>query len=386
VEKLMIIGIPKEIKTLENRVSMTPGAVETLVRRGHTVVVESGAGRGSGLSDEQYATAGARLADAAEAWAADMVIKVKEPIAAEYQYLRKGLLLFTYLHLAADKPLTEVLLSSGTIGIAYETVQLPGGGLPLLLPMSEVAGRMAPQVGAHHLEKSQGGRGLLLGGVPGVPQASVVILGAGIVGTNAAKIAMGMGAQVTVLDVNHSRLQYLDDIYQGRIVTVSSNEPNIRKAVTYADLLIGAVLITGAKAPRLVTRDMIGTMKEGSVIVDVAVDQGGCVETIKATTHAEPTYLVDGVVHYGVANMPGAVPRTSTFALTNATLPYALEIADKGLVRALRGNASLRKGLNVYDGMIVQPNVARSQGKEWRDPFRDGDAGGEQTGGGAAER
>ena len=357
----MLIGIPKEIKTLENRVSMTPGAVETLVRRGHEVLVETGAGKGSGLSDEQYAAAGAKLTDAAGAWGADMVIKVKEPIAPEYQYLRKGLLLFTYLHLAADKPLTEELLKSGTIGIAYETVQLPGGGLPLLLPMSEVAGRMAPQVGSHHLEKSQGGRGLLLGGVPGVPQASVVILGAGIVGTNAAKIAMGMGAQVTVLDVNHSRLQYLDDIYQGRIVTVSSNEPNVRKAVTYADLLIGAVLITGAKAPRLVTRDMIGTMKEGSVIVDVAVDQGGCVETIKATTHAAPTYVVDGVVHYGVANMPGAVPRTSTYALCNQTLPYAMKLAQNG-VDALRQDRSLALGLNTYLGELTYGAVGEAFG------------------------
>jgi len=355
----MIIGIPKEIKTLENRVSMTPGAVETLVRRGHTVVVEQGAGMGSGLSDDEYSAAGAKLGSADEAWGAEMVIKVKEPIAKEYKYLRDDLLLFTYLHLAADRPLTDALMASKTTSIAYETVQLPDGSLPLLVPMSEVAGRMAPQVGAHHLEKSQGGRGLLLGGVPGVPQASVVIIGAGVVGANAAKIAVGMGAQVTVLDVNHSRLQYLDDIYQGRIVTVSSTEPNIRKAVTYADLLIGAVLVTGAKAPRLVTREMIPTMKEGSVIVDVAVDQGGCVETIKATTHAEPTYLVDGVVHYGVANMPGAVPRTSTYALCNQTLPYAIRLAAKG-VDALREDASLAKGLNVMGGKITFKGVSEA--------------------------
>jgi len=355
----MIIGIPKEIKTLENRVSMTPGAVETLVRRGHSVVVESSAGLGSGLSDEEYAAAGAKIGTVDEAWGADMVIKVKEPIAKEYKYLREDLLLFTYLHLAAERSLTEALLTSKTTGIAYETVQLPDGSLPLLLPMSEVAGRMAPQVGAHHLEKSQGGRGLLLGGVPGVPQASVVIIGAGVVGTNAAKIAIGMGAQVTVLDVNHARLQYLDDIYQGRIVTVSSTEPNIRKAVTYADLLIGAVLVTGAKAPRLVTREMIPTMKEGSVIVDVAVDQGGCVETIKATTHAEPTYLVDGVVHYGVANMPGAVPRTSTYALCNQTLPYAIRLAAKGM-DALREDASLAKGLNTLGGKLTYQAVGEA--------------------------
>ncbi len=355
----MIIGIPKEIKTLENRVSMTPGAVETLVRRGHSVVVEASAGLGSGLSDEEYAAAGAKIGTVDDAWGADMVIKVKEPVAKEYKYLREDLLLFTYLHLAAERSLTEALLTSKATSIAYETVQLPDGSLPLLIPMSEVAGRMAPQVGSHHLEKSQGGRGLLLGGVPGVPQASVVIIGAGIVGANAAKIAIGMGAQVTVLDVNHHRLQYLDDIYQGRIVTVSSTEPNIRKAVTYADLLIGAVLVTGAKAPRLVTREMIPTMKEGSVIVDVAVDQGGCVETIKATTHAEPTYLVDGVVHYGVANMPGAVPRTSTYALCNQTLPYAIRLAAKGL-DALREDASLAKGLNTLGGKLVYQAVGEA--------------------------
>ena len=355
----MIIGIPKEIKTLENRVSMTPGAVETLVRRGHTVLVETGAGLGSGLSDAQYQAAGAKLVSADAAWSADMVIKVKEPIATEYTFLRPGLLLFTYLHLAADRPLTDALLASGTTGIAYETVQLPNGTLPLLVPMSEVAGRMAPQVGSHALEKSQGGRGVLLGGVPGVPQASVVILGAGVVGSNAAKIAVGMGAQVTVIDVNHARLQYLDDIYQGRIVTLASNEAHTRKAMTYADLLIGCVLIPGAKAPHLVTRDMLPTMKEGSVIVDVAVDQGGCVETIKATTHAAPTYVVDGVVHYGVANMPGAVPRTSTFALCNQTLPYALKLAEHGF-SALRDDAALALGLNTWQGHITFAGVAEA--------------------------
>ncbi len=357
----MIIGIPKEIKTLENRVAMTPGAVETLVRRGHAVLVETGAGRGSGLADELYAMAGARLVGADEAWGADMVVKVKEPVPGEYRYLRRGLLLFTYLHLAADRPLTEALLASGTVGVAYETVQLPDGTLPLLVPMSEVAGRMAPQVGAHALEKSQGGRGLLLGGVPGVPQASVVVVGAGVVGSNACKLAVGMGAQVTVLDVNHARLQYLDDIYQGRIVTMSSNEANIRKAVTYADLLIGAVLIPGAKAPRLVSRDMLGTMKEGSVIVDVAVDQGGCVETIRPTTHADPTYVVDGVVHYGVANMPGAVPRTSTYALCNQTLPYVIKLAAKGL-GALAEDHSLALGLNTIDGRLTFAGVAEAFG------------------------
>ena len=357
----MIIGIPKEIKTLENRVAMTPGAVQALVRRGHTVLVEAGAGLGSGLPDADYETAGATLVGAAEAWGADMVIKVKEPIASEYHYLRKGLLLFTYLHLAADRPLTDALLASGTTGVAYETVQLADATLPLLIPMSEVAGRMAPQVGAHSLEKSQGGRGVLLGGVPGVPPASVVVLGAGVVGANACKIAVGMGAQVTVLDINHARLQYLDDVYHGRLVTMSSNEANIRRAVAGADLVIGAVLIPGAKAPHLVTRDMLSFMKEGAVIVDVAVDQGGCVETIKATTHAAPTYVVDGVVHYGVANMPGAVPRTSTYALCNQTLPYALALAAKG-VGALREDPALALGLNTYDGALTFAGVAEAFG------------------------
>jgi len=355
----MIIGIPKEIKTLESRVAFTAGAVETLTRRGHTVLVEAGAGLGSGIADAQYAAAGAKRVDAATAWSADLVVKVKEPVASEYKYLRKGLLLFTYLHLAADRALTDALLASGTTGIAYETVQLPDGTLPLLVPMSEVAGRMAPQVGAHALEKSQGGRGVLLGGVPGVAQGSVVVLGAGMVGSNAAKIAVGMGAQVTVIDVNHSRLQYLDDIYQGRIVTMASSEAHVRKAVTYADLVIGAVLIPGAKTPHLVTRDMLATMKEGAVIVDVAVDQGGCVETSRPTTHADPTYIVDGVVHYGVANMPGAVPRTSTFALCNQTLPYARKLAESGL-DALRNDPALALGLNTYEGRVTFPGVAEA--------------------------
>lgn len=357
----MIIGIPKEIKTLENRVAMTPGGAETLVRRGHTVLVETGAGLGSGLTDEEYVAAGARLVRAEDAWSAQMVIKVKEPIKSEYPYLRDGLLLYTYLHLAADRPLTEELVARKTTGVAYETVQLPDGSLPLLTPMSEVAGRMATQVGAHFLEKSQGGRGMLLGGVPGVAPATVLILGGGTVGTNAAKIAVGMGARVIIMDLNHGRLQYLDDVFQGRIVTISSNEPNIRTYLKQADLVIGAVLVAGAKAPRLVTRDMLATMKEGSVIVDVAVDQGGCVETIKPTTHAEPTYVVDGVVHYGVANMPGAVPRTSTFALVNQTLPYAILLAQKGL-DALRANPSLAKGLNTHQGKLTYPAVGEAFG------------------------
>ncbi|MBU1040891.1 MAG: alanine dehydrogenase [Proteobacteria bacterium] len=358
----MIIGIPKEIKTLENRVSMTPGAVETLVRRGHIVLVQQGAGVGSGLADAEYAVAGANVvATAAEAWAAEMVIKVKEPMAAEYGFLRSDLLLFTYLHLAADEAQTKALLAAGTTGVAYETVQLADRSLPLLLPMSEVAGRMAPQVGAHALEKSQGGRGMLLGGVPGVAPANVVIIGGGVVGTNAAKIAVGLGARVTVLDLSHSRLQYLDDIFGSRIVTMSSTEPNLRAAVQDADLVVGAVLVVGAKAPKLVTREMIGTMREGSVIVDVAVDQGGCVETIHATTHDNPTYVVDGVVHYGVANMPGAVPRTSTFALVNQTLPYALKLAAKGL-DALREDPALALGLNTHKGQLTCAAVGEALG------------------------
>jgi alanine dehydrogenase len=357
----MIIGIPKEIKTLENRVAMTPGAVETFVRRGHAVLVEKGAGVGSGLSDAEYAAAGATLVSAAEAWGAAMVIKVKEPMAAEYRFLRSDLLLFTYLHLAADEAQAKALLAAGTTGVAYETVQLADRSLPLLLPMSEVAGRMAPQVGAHALEKSQGGRGMLLGGVPGVAPANVVIIGGGMVGTNAAKIAVGLGARVTVLDLSHSRLQYLDDIFGSRIVTMSSTEPNLRAAVQDADLVVGAVLVVGAKAPKLVTREMIGTMREGSVIVDVAVDQGGCVETIHATTHDNPTYVVDGVVHYGVANMPGAVPRTSTFALVNQTLPYALKLAAKG-IGALREDSALALGLNTYKGTLTCPAVGEALG------------------------
>lgn len=357
----MIIGIPKEIKTLENRVAMTPGGVDTLVRQGNTLLVEAGAGVGSGLSDEEYIEAGATMVTAAEAWAAEMVIKVKEPLPAEYGYLRKDLILFTYLHLAAAESLTKALLDAGTTGIAYETVTHPDGSLPLLTPMSEVAGRMATQVGARYLEKSQGGRGMLLGGVPGVAPASVVVIGGGVVGTNAARIAVGMGANCTILDLSHQRLQYLDDVFQGRIMTMASTEPNIRAAVQKADLVIGAVLVPGAKAPKLVTKEMLGTMKEGSVIVDVAVDQGGCVETIHATTHDDPIYVVDGVVHYGVANMPGAVPRTSTFALVNQTLPYAMRLARDG-VAALKKDAGLANGLNTFEGKLTCPAVSEAFG------------------------
>jgi alanine dehydrogenase len=359
----MIIGVPKEIKTLENRVAMTPPGVEALVGRGHQVLVEQGAGTGSGLDDQRYIEAGAGIVSATDAWAADMVIKVKEPIASEYQYLRDDLILFTYLHLAAERELTEALLNAGTTAIAYETVQTPDGNLPLLTPMSEVAGRMATQVGAHYLEKHQGGRGMLLGGVPGVSPATVVVLGGGVVGTNAAKIAMGMGARVIIMDLSHSRLQYLDDVFQGRMTTMSSNEANIRAYLKEADLLIGAVLIPGAKAPNLVTRDMLSTMKDGSVIVDVAVDQGGCVETIRATTHAEPTYVVDGVVHYGVANMPGAVPHTSTFALVNQTIPYAMKLAEQGFA-ALAKDSTLAGGLNCHQGKLTYEAVGQAFGME----------------------
>ncbi|ADR37445.1 L-alanine dehydrogenase [Oceanithermus profundus DSM 14977] len=363
----MKIGVPKEIKTLENRVAMTPGGVESLVKRGHEVWVERGAGVGSGLADAEYEAAGARLVSAEEAWSTEMVVKVKEPLPEEYKYLRSDLILFTYLHLAASEELTRAMLESGVIGIAYETVQTEDGALPLLVPMSEVAGRMATQEGAKYLEKSFGGRGVLLGGVPGVAPADVVILGGGTVGINAAKIAVGMGAHVTILDVNHARLQYLDDVFAGRLTTLTSTEANIKKAVRYADVLIGAVLIPGAKAPHLVTREMLPTMKEGSVIVDVAVDQGGCVETIKPTTHAEPTYVIDGVVHYGVANMPGAVPRTSTFALTNQTLPYALKLAEKG-VAALEEDPALLKGLNTYHGRLTYAAVAEAFGLPYTPP------------------
>jgi len=366
-ENKMIIGIPKEIKTLENRVSMTPGAVESLVRQGNEVLVEAGAGLGSGLTDDEYVAAGAKMVSAAEAWGARMVIKVKEPLESEFQYLRKDIILFTYLHLAAAESLTHAMLAAGTTGIAYETVTLPDNSLPLLTPMSEVAGRMATQVGARYLEKTQGGRGMLLGGVPGVAPAQVVVIGGGVVGTNAARIAVGMGARCMILDLSHQRLQYLDDIFQGRLTTMASTEPNIRAAVKQADLIIGAVLVPGAKAPKLVTREMLSTMKEGSVIVDVAVDQGGCVETIKATTHDDPIYVVDGVVHYGVANMPGAVPRTSTFALVNQTLPYAMRIARDGL-DALKKDPCLALGLNTHDGKLTCPAVGEALGLDSQTP------------------
>lgn len=365
----MIIGLPKEIKDNENRVGMTAGAVRVLTRQGHRVLVESGAGVGSAITDDEYREAGAEIvADAADIWSAQMVVKVKEPIAPEYGYLREDLLLFTYLHLAADRPLTERLLAAGTTGVAYETVQTADGKLPLLTPMSEVAGRMATQVGASYLQKNNGGRGVLLGGVPGVAPGRVAILGGGVVGTNAAKIALGMGAHVTVLDLSHDRLQYLDDIFRGQLETRTSNEANIEEAVNAADLVIGAVLIPGGRAPWLVTRAMLADMKAGSVIVDVSVDQGGCVETSRPTTHSNPTFVIDEVVHYCVANMPGAVPRTSTFALTNQTLPYTLRLAAKGL-DAIRASKPLQGGLNTHRGQMTYEAVAREFGLPYVDPI-----------------
>ena len=362
----MIIGLPKEIKDNENRVGLTPGAVKALTRRGHRVLVECGAGLGSSIPDDEYRAAGAEIvAEAAPAWSAQMVVKVKEPIEPEYKFLREDLLLFTYLHLAADRRLTNALLEKKVTGIAYETVQTVDGKLPLLQPMSEVAGRMATQVGATFLEKPHGGRGVLMGGVPGVTPASVAILGGGTVGANAAKVAVGMGAQVTVIDISHERLVYLDDIYHGRLRTRTSNEYNIEEIVFSADLVIGAVLITGGRAPHLITRAMLAKMREGAVIVDVAVDQGGCAETTRPTTHSNPTYVVDGVLHYCVANMPGAVPRTSTFALNNQTMPYALQLANEGLA-AMRKNPALRLGLNTHQGRVTYSAVAQAFGLDVR--------------------
>lgn len=358
----MIIGVPKEIKDNENRVGLIPGAVKALTKRGHKVLIEQGAGEGSSLPDAEYVEAGAQIVpSAADAWSAEMVVKVKEPVAAEYQFLRDDLLLFTYLHLAADRPLTEALMEKGTTAIAYETVQTGPGRLPLLMPMSEVAGRMATQVGAVYLERPYGGRGVLMGGVPGVAPANVAVLGGGTVGANAAKIALGMGARVTVLDISHERLTYLDDVFHGRLFTRTSNEYNIEQVISEADLVIGAVLIPGARAPHLITRDMLADMRDGSVIVDVAVDQGGCVETTRPTTHSDPTYVIDGVVHYCVANMPGAVPRTSTFALNNQTLPYVLNLADNG-EEAVRRSLPMQYGLNTYRGILTYKAVADAFG------------------------
>jgi alanine dehydrogenase len=357
----MIVGVPREIKDNENRVSMTPEGVFQLVQTGHTVLVGNGAGQGSRFPNEDYAQAGAKLVSAETIWAeADMIVKVKEPLPAEYQYLRPNLLLFTYLHLAAAEELTRVLLDRQVTGVAYETVELPNGSLPLLTPMSEVAGRMSIQIGAHYLERHQGGRGKLLGGIPGVRPGNVVIIGGGVVGTNAAKMALGLGAHVTLMDVNLDRLRTLSDLLHGNFVTWASNPPNIARAVRRADLVIGAVLVKGGKAPRLVTKEMVTGMKAGSVIIDVAVDQGGCVETTHPTTHSDPIYFIGEVLHYGVANMPGAVPRTSTRGLANATLPYVLKFANKGFVEAISSDPSLALGVNTFKGCITYPAVAEA--------------------------
>jgi alanine dehydrogenase len=359
----MIIGVPKEIKDNEYRVAITPGGVRQLVEYGHQVWIETGAGDGSGFADQQYQAVGARIVPTdADAWSAEMVIKVKEPQLSEYQFLRRDLLLFTYLHLAADERLTRELLARGQTGIAYETVELANGSLPLLTPMSEVAGRMSIQVGAHYMEKMNGGRGKILGGVPGVRPADVVIVGAGIVGTSAAQVALGMGAHVTMVDINLDRLRHLHEVMGGHLTTLSSNPLNIAQAVQPADLLIGAVLVKGAKAPKLVTRQMISTMAPGSVVVDVAVDQGGCVETSHPTTHSDPVFLVDGVIHYCVANMPGAVPRTSTYALSNATLPFVARLANLGFEGAVRDSPGLALGVNTFHGQITYPSVAQAFG------------------------
>ena len=356
----MIIGVPKEIKNNENRVALTPAGTQELVKRGHTVFIQQTAGLGSGFSDDEYAGAGAEMvADATDIFSrAEMIIKVKEPVEQEYSFIRSGQLVFTYFHFASYEPLTRAMVSSGAICLAYETVERTDGTLPLLIPMSEVAGRMAIQEGAKYLEKPLKGRGILLGGVPGVKPAKVLILGAGIVGTNAAKIAAGMGADVTIVDVNLQRLRYLDDVMPKNVRTMVSNEYSIREMVKDHDLIVGGVLIPGAKAPRLITRDMLKTMRPGTVLVDVAVDQGGCIETCKPTTHENPTYIIDDVVHYCVANMPGAVPYTSTLALTNATLPYAVRLANYGWKKACLDNPDLRLGLNIIEGQVVYKAVA----------------------------
>ncbi len=364
----MIIGVPKEVKDHESRVGITPAGVKALVDAGHTVLVEMQAGELSALTDDEYQSAGAEIVGSAHnVWGlADMVVKVKEPIEKEYGFFRDGLVLFTYLHLAPATALTEKLLSKKMIAIAYETIRDRAGTLPLLTPMSEVAGRMSVQVGATYLEKEKGGRGVLLGGVPGVPPAHVCVIGGGIVGTNAAKIAMGMGAKVTIVDLNLNRLRELDDVFNGRVSTLASNSYNITRAVQQADLVIGGVLIPGAAAPKIVTKAMVAKMKRGAVIVDVAIDQGGCVETAKPTTHSDPAYVVDGVVHYCVTNMPAAVPNTSTLALTNATFPYVMRLAHHGAKAAIQSDAGLSEGVNTYEGTLTCKAVAESQGKTWK--------------------
>lgn len=358
----MIIGVPKEVKNRENRVAIVPGGVKQLVSLGHKVLIEKGAGVGAGIPDDKFKAAGATMIDgAAKVWGdAEMVIKVKEPIAQEYQYMREGLVLYTYLHLAAVPELAQQLVSRKVSAIAYETIESEDRSLPLLTPMSEVAGRVAVQVGAQYLQKHNGGKGLLLGGVPGVKRGRVAIVGGGVVGINSAKMAIGLGAQVTILDVSAKRLAYLDDVFGTGVRTLMSNPENIAEAVAESDLVVGAVLIPGAKAPRLVTRDMVKTMEANSVIVDVAIDQGGCVETIRPTTHDDPVYLEENVLHYGVTNMPGDVPKTSTYALTNVTIKYAIEIAQKGFKEALRQSEALRMGLNTYQGKVTYRAVAEA--------------------------
>ncbi len=362
----MRIGVAKEIKPQEYRVALTPAGARELVQAGHEVLVETGAGVGSAFTDEAYARAGAEIGSVDDVWGrTDLLLKVKEPIAPEYQRLREELTLFTYLHIAADEPLTRALLDSGITAIAYETVETDRGALPLLAPMSEIAGRLAPQAGADHLEKPKGGRGILLGGVAGVAPARVLVLGGGMVGYNAAVIALGMGAQVTILERSVERMRYLEQILSGRVQLLMSSALQIEEAIKDADLVIGAVLIPGALAPKLITRDLLGTMKESSVLVDVAIDQGGCAETSRPTTHDEPVYTVDGVIHYCVANMPGAVPITSTRALTNVTLPYAEELADHGVLRAIQLDPELARGVNVLGGRITYEAVAEAHGLDY---------------------
>ncbi len=360
----MIIGVPKEIKQSENRVAVTPAGVMEFVRKGHTIYIQSTAGVGSGFSDAEYETAGAKILPTIEEvyGIAEMIIKVKEPIASEYKLIKKDQLLFTYFHFASYEPLTKAMIESGAVCLAYETVESADRSLPLLIPMSEVAGRMAIQEGAKYLEKPMGGRGILLGGVPGVAPAKVLVLGGGIVGTQAAKMAAGLGAEVSILDISLKRLRYLSDVMPANVITMMSNEYTIRRLIKNHDLVVGGVLVPGAKAPHLITRDMLKEMRPGTVVVDVAVDQGGCIETCKPTTHDDPTYVVDGVVHYCVANMPGAVPYTSTIALTNATLPYALDLANKGWKKACADNNELKLGLNIVHGKVVYKGVADAFG------------------------
>ncbi|MGH7443247.1 MAG: alanine dehydrogenase [Longimicrobiales bacterium] len=363
----MIIGVPKEIKTNENRVALVPGGAHALVTASHTVLIEKGAGEGSGFEDGAYTAVGAQIVDsAAEVWKrAEMIMKVKEPIASEHPRMRRDQVIFTYFHFAASEQLTKAVIDSGAIGIAYETVQLPTGELPLLTPMSEVAGRMSVQEGAKYLEKYFGGRGILLGGVPGVEPANVLVIGGGIVGSNAARMAAGLGARVTIMDVSLNRLRYLADVMPANVTPIYSNRTNLLDHLAKSDLVIGAVLLPGAKAPKLVKREDLAIMPAGSVVVDVAVDQGGCIETIHATTHEDPIYVIDGVVHYAVANMPGAVPRTSTLALTNATFPYALTLANKGWSAACRDDRALALGANVVKGKVTYPGVAEAFGHEY---------------------